>query len=140
MKPKLFKGGISTDKRGSVSYNNNLILKQKIKRFYLVQNIKKNFVRAWHGHKLEAKYILCISGKAKISAVKIKNFKVPSKKSKVFSWILDSKIPNVIYVPPGYANGSKSISKDMKLLIFSTSTLKQHLKDDFRFSEKFWKI
>ena len=58
----------------------------------------------------------------------------------VFSWILDSKIPNVIYVPPGYANGSKSISKDMKLLIFSTSTLKQHLKDDFRFSEKFWKI
>tara|TARA_B100001964_G_scaffold126011_1_gene139460 strand:+ start:493 stop:915 length:423 start_codon:yes stop_codon:yes gene_type:complete len=140
MKPKLFKGGISTDKRGSVSYNNNLILKQKIKRFYLVQNFKKNFVRAWHGHKLEAKYILCISGKAKISAVKIKNFKAPSKKSKVFSWILDSKIPNVIYVPPGYANGSKSISKDMKLLIFSTSTLKQHLKDDFRFSEKFWKI
>ena len=44
MIPKYFKGGISFDKRGSVSYNNKLILK-KIKRFYFVQNKKKNFVR-----------------------------------------------------------------------------------------------
>ena len=35
---------------------------------------------------------------------------------------------------------AKSISKDMKLIIFSTSTLEQSLKDDFRFSAKFWKI
>lgn len=139
MKPKLFQGGVSVDKRGSVSFNNNLLL-TKIKRFYIVKNNKKNFVRAWHGHKIEAKYILCISGKAKISAVKISNFNKPSKKSKIFSWILDNKTPNVVYVPPGYANGSKSISKDMKLIIFSTSTLKQSLKDDFRFPEKFWKI
>ena len=139
MKPKLFEGGVSVDKRGSVSFNNNLLL-TKIKRFYIVKNNKKNFVRAWHGHKIEAKYILCISGKAKISAVKIRNFNKPSKKSKIFSWILDNKTPNVVYVPPGYANGSKSISKDMKLIIFSTSTLKQSLKDDFRFPEKFWKI
>jgi len=139
MKPKLFEGGVSVDKRGSVSFNNNLLL-TKIKRFYIVKNNKKNFVRAWHGHKIEAKYILCISGKAKISAVKIRNFNKPSKKSKVISWILDNKTPNVVYVPPGYANGSKSISKDMKLIIFSTSTLKQSLKDDFRFPEKFWKI
>ena len=139
MKPKLFEGGVSVDKRGSVSFNNNLLL-TKIKRFYIVKNNKKNFVRAWHGHKVEAKYILCIGGRSKISAVKIKNFKKPSKKSKVFSWVLDSKAPNVVYIPPGYANGSKSISKDMKLIIFSTSTLEQSLKDDFRFSAKFWKI
>ena len=40
MIPKLFKGGISHDNRGSVSFNNNLILKN-IKRFYFVQNKKK---------------------------------------------------------------------------------------------------
>ena len=139
MKPKLFEGGISADKRGSVSFNNNLLL-QKIKRFYIVKNIKKNFVRAWHGHKVEAKYILCIRGKAKISAVKINNFKNPSKKTKPSYWYLDSKLPNVVYIPPGYANGSKSVSKDMRLLIFSTTTLKQSLKDDYRFNEKIWKI
>lgn len=138
--PKLFKGGISTDKRGSVSFNNNLTFEKKIKRFYLVENFKKNFVRAWHGHKIEEKFILCIKGRAKVSAVKINNFINPSKKFKPFHFILDSKIPNVVHVPAGYANGSKSISKDMKLLIFSTSTLNQSLKDDFRFSEKYWKL
>ena len=39
-KPKLYKGGISEDSRGSVSYNNNLKLK-KIRRFYVVKNKKK---------------------------------------------------------------------------------------------------
>tara|TARA_B100000989_G_scaffold81467_1_gene58155 strand:- start:4465 stop:4884 length:420 start_codon:yes stop_codon:yes gene_type:complete len=139
MIPKYFKGGVSFDTRGSVSYNNNLNLK-KIKRFYFVQNNRKNFVRAWHGHKIEAKYILCISGKAKISAVLIKNFKKPSKKNKVFSWNLDSSIPSVIFIPPGYANGSKSLTKDMKLLILSTTTLEKSLKDDYRFPSSFWKI
>ena len=40
MKPKLFKGGIVVDNRGSVSFNNNLTL-NKIKRFYIVKNKKK---------------------------------------------------------------------------------------------------
>ena len=40
---------------------------------------------------------------AKISAVKIVNFNKPSKKSKVFSWKVNSEVPNVIYIPPGYA-------------------------------------
>ena len=78
LKPILYEGGISFDKRGSVSYNNNLIFK-KIKRFYIVQNKKNNFVRAWHGHKIETKYILCIKGKVKVSAVRIKDFKKPKK-------------------------------------------------------------
>ena len=78
IKPELFKGGVAIDARGSVSYNNNLQLKN-IKRFYIVENFKKNFVRAWHGHKVEGKYILCIKGKAKVSAIKVNNFKKPSK-------------------------------------------------------------
>lgn len=138
-KPTLFVGGISKDKRGSVSYNNNLILRN-IKRFYTVQNKKKNYVRAWHGHKIEAKYIICLKGKAKISAVKISNYKKPSKKNNPYHFILNDKLPNVVYVPPGYANGSKSLTKNMKLLILSTSTLNNSLKDDYRFPEIYWKI
>ena len=43
LKPEIFQGGISFDKRGSVSYNNSLKIK-KVKRFYIVQNkkIKRN--------------------------------------------------------------------------------------------------
>ena len=138
-KPNLFKGGIALDNRGSVAFNNSLELK-KIKRFYIVSNKKKNFVRAWHGHKIEAKYMMCINGKAQIAAVKINNFNKPSKKSKVHKWTINSKKPDVIYIPPGYANGTKSITKDMKILVLSTSSLKSSLRDDFRFKKDFWKI
>ena len=139
LKPIFFEGGISFDKRGSVSYNNSLLLK-KVKRFYIVQNKKNNFVRAWHGHKVEAKYILCIKGKVKVSAVKIENFKKPKKNSKIYSWILDEKKPSIIFIPPGYANGTKSLLKGTKIFVLSTTTLKDSLKDDFRFKENFWKI
>ena len=139
LKPKIFQGGISFDKRGSVSYNNSLELK-KIKRFYIVKNKKNNFVRAWHGHKLEAKYILCIKGKVKVSAVRIKDFKKPKKNSKVYSWIIDEKKPSVIFIPPGFANGTKSLLKGTKIFVLSTTTLKGSLNDDFRFKENFWKI
>ena len=139
MIPKIINGNRIFDNRGSVQFNNDLKF-NKIKRFYLVHNYSKNFVRAWHGHKVEAKFIFCIRGMAKISAVKIVNFNKPSKKSKVFSWKLNSEVPNVIYIPPGYANGSKSLTKDMKLIVLSTTTLKKSLNDDFRFPKEFWRI
>ena len=139
LKPEIFQGGISFDKRGSVSYNNSLKIK-KGKRFYIVQNKKNNFVRAWHGHKVEAKYILCIKGKIKVSAVRIKDFKKPKKNSKIYSWIIDEKKPSVVFIPPGFANGTKSLIKGTKIFVLSTTSLKDSLKDDFRFKENFWKI
>ncbi len=139
LKPEIFQGGISFDKRGSVSYNNSLKIK-KVKRFYIVQNKKNNFVRAWHGHKVEAKYILCIKGKIKVSAVRIKDFKKPKKNSKIYSWIIDEKKPSVVFIPPGFANGTKSLIKGTKIFVLSTTSLKDSLKDDFRFKENFWKI
>ena len=84
--------------------------------------------------------MMCINGKAQIAAVKINNFNKPSKKSKVHKWTINSKKPDVIYIPPGYANGTKSITKDMKILVLSTSSLKSSLRDDFRFKKDFWKI
>ena len=83
---------------------------------------------------------MCLEGKAKIAAVKINNFHKPSKKSKPYYFNLDSKRPNIVYIPPGYANGSKSISKNMKLYILSTTTLQTSLKDDYRFPASYWKL
>jgi dTDP-4-dehydrorhamnose 3,5-epimerase-like enzyme len=139
LKPLLYDGAVSFDHRGSVSYNNKLLL-NKVKRFYVVQNKKNNFIRAWHGHKVEAKYIMCIKGKVKVSAVKIKNFEKPNKNSKVHSWTINDKKPSVIFIPPGYANGTKSLHKGTRIFVFSTLSLKKSLKDDFRFDKNFWKI
>jgi WxcM-like, C-terminal. len=48
MIPKIISGGKVYDNRGSLRFSNKLIFK-KIKRFYIVHNYSKNFIRAWHG-------------------------------------------------------------------------------------------
>ena len=80
MEPKIIKGNRIFDNRGSLIFNNNLDFKE-IKRFYIVHNYSKNFIRAWHGHLIEEKYIKCLSGTFQVSAVKIGNIKKPNKKN-----------------------------------------------------------
>lgn len=138
--PKLINGGIAKDKRGSVSFINLLDLK-KFVRFYFVKNKKKNVVRAWHGHLKESKIIICIEGRAKICAVKLTNRFKPSKNKKIYKWLLDAnKSFSCIYIPKGYANGTVSLDSKMKLLVFSDLSLKQSLKDDYRFEKNYWRI
>lgn len=136
-KPMLFSGNFKSDFRGKVYFNNNIVL-SKIKRFYIVENKRAKFIRAWHGHKYEAKFIICLRGRARISAVKIQNYKIPSKKIKPQFWDIGQTKPDVVFIPPGYANGSMSLTKDMKLIVFSTSSLNQSLKDDHRYPEEYW--
>lgn len=130
--PYLFKGGVVADKRGRVSFVNDFQF-PKIKRFYVVENRRVGMVRAWHGHKYESKFIFVVSGKALVGAVQIDNWKNPSKKAKVHSFLLSFDKPSILYIPKGYVNGFKSLTKDTKLLIFSTKTLDQSKKDDIRF-------
>lgn len=137
--PYLFEGGVVGDERGKVSFVNGFSF-PKIKRFYVVANSRVGMVRAWHGHKHEAKYVFVISGAAKVAAVRINNWKHPSKKNKVHTFLLSSEKPEILYVPKGYANGFKSLTDDAKLIFFSTRTLAQSKKDDFRFDAKYWDV
>ena len=59
MEPSLVKGNRIFDNRGSLRFSNDLNFKG-IKRFYIVHNYSKNFIRAWQGHMKEEKYIGCI--------------------------------------------------------------------------------
>ena len=43
-----------------------------------------------------------------------------------------------VHIPKGFANGSMSLEENSELLIFSTSTLKESLKDDIRYDSKYW--
>ena len=137
MEPKLIAGNRIFDNRGSVRFNNNLIFKS-IRRFYTVHNYQKNFIRAWHGHFKEEKFIGCIKGTFQISAVKIDNKNKKNKKNKVFSYILNQSNNDFVYIPRGFANGSMSLEDNSELLIFSTSTVQDSLKDDYRFKPKYW--
>jgi len=138
-KPKLIQGGIAVDDRGSISFVNDFNFKD-IKRFYIVENHKQGFVRAWHAHKKEMKYVMMIKGSALIGAVKIENWENPSKDSIPEKFVLSYQKPGILYVPAGYANGFMSLTPDAKIIFFSSSSLEEGKGDDFRYPARYWDI
>lgn len=136
---KLFNGGLAVDDRGQVSFVNDFNF-ENVKRFYIVSNHKQGFIRAWHGHKNESKYLSVISGTALIGAVKIDNWEKPSKDLKPDRFVLTEKKPQVLYIPKGYANGFKTLTADTRIIFYSTSNLEESLNDDFRFDSRYWDI
>ena len=135
--PGILKGGLAVDDRGEVAFVNEFNF-EGVKRFYMVSNHRQGFVRAWHGHKKEGKYVLCTQGAAVVCAVKIDNWDKPSKDAQIKRFTLSAKSPSVLWIPPGYANGFMSLSEDSKLVFFSTSTLDESLGDDIRFEGRYW--
>ena len=129
---KLMNGGISVDDRGSVRFVNDFNF-ENVKRFYQVENHRQGFIRAWHGHKKEGKYVYVSSGSALIGVVNMET-------EKVEKFVLSSKSPRVLYIPPNNFNGFKSLEENTVILFFSTSTLEESLGDDIRESHDKWNI
>ena len=129
--------GSAYDERGFIEYFNDFY-KFKAQRFYIINNNQDNFIRAWHGHKKEAKIFYSLSGFIQISAVKIKNFKNPDKNTEINNFFLSSRGNKLLYIPGGFANGIKFFNSKDRLLVFSSSTLKESLKDDYRYNYDYW--
>jgi dTDP-4-dehydrorhamnose 3,5-epimerase-like enzyme len=136
-KLKLIDADISIDDRGELIFCNNFDMK-KIKRFYHISNFSTPFVRAWHGHKIEDKYIMITKGSALIAAVQVDDWKSPSKSLNIKTFLLNDKKPKLLFIPGGHAHGYKTLLPDTRLVIFSTATLKESLKDDYRYEAYYW--
>lgn len=134
---KLFNGGLAVDDRGTVSFVNDFNF-EGVKRFYIVENHKQGFIRAWHGHKKEAKYVSVVKGSAMVCAVKIDNWEEPSHELEVNKFVLSENKPSVLFIPAGFANGFMSLTEDAKLAFYSTSSLEESKGDDFRFDARLW--
>ena len=73
----IINGGLAVDDRGEIAFVNDFHF-ESVKRFYMVSNHKQGFVRAWHAHKHEAKYVFAVAGAALVGAVKIDDWEKPS--------------------------------------------------------------
>jgi len=135
--PQLVEGGLSVDDRGEVGFINGFDF-DKVKRFYWVSNRKSGFIRAWHAHKQEAKYVTVVQGDALIGAVEIDDWDKPSRDSKVWRYTLSERKPSVLYIPAGYANGFMSLTSKTRLMFFSTSTIEETKGDDIRYDAHYW--
>lgn len=136
-KLSIMTGDIAVDDRGLVRFVNDFDFRG-VKRFYQIENLSTDIVRAFHGHAKEGKYAYVVSGSIILCAVYIDNFKKPSKKNKVERFILSSKKPKIVFIPPHYANGFKALESDTKVIFFSTSTLEESKNDDYRYAFDYW--
>ncbi len=66
MSSKLIPGNVFADDRGFLRFINDFNF-ENVKRFYQVENHRQGFIRAWHGHKKEAKYVYVSKGSARNS-------------------------------------------------------------------------
>jgi dTDP-4-dehydrorhamnose 3,5-epimerase len=138
--PKTTKGGVFGDDRGFIRFINDFDpYELKIRRFYQVENHRSGYVRAWHGHFNEGKYVYVAKGTALVAACRmIPDIPiVPSDKIELGdpqTVTLSSSVPSVLFIPPGFANGFKTLEEGTVILFYSTSTLEESKTDDIRFA------
>lgn len=129
--PSLIRGNVFTDHRGSVMYNNGFDA-SLIKRVYIIENKDTEMVRAWQGHKIEQKWMTPVSGKFRISLIKIEDWENPDPYSEVQEFIVTAEQLNVIHIPAGFANCIQALEEHSKLLVMADHILGE-VDDEFRF-------
>jgi len=135
--PRLIEGALAVDDRGALGFVNDFDL-AGIRRFYIVRNHQVGFVRAWHGHRREKKYVTAVVGAAVVGAVKLDDWSSPRRDLPVQRYVLSAERPSVLYIPAGYANGFMTLTADTRLVFFSTATLEESRGDDVRFDARYW--
>ena len=145
-KPGAMSGGVATDDRGSVRFVNDFNFLH-VQRFYQINNHKKGFIRAWHGHMGEGKYVYVVKGSALIGAVKMAPAEVISQEKeniipegKPLRMVLSDTKPTVLWIPSGYANGAMTLEDDTIIMYFSTASMEETKGDDIRFDPKWCDI
>ena len=128
-----------SDARGHLWYNNSVHLNE-FKRFYIIENSPNLPMRAWHGHKFEAKGFVCVQGSVRIGGVKVSDWSLPERSAEVFSADLHAGSLDFVYLPPGYANAILGLSPESRVMVFSSSTLEESQADDYRFPAETWNL
>lgn len=137
--PKLLRGATHVDDRGSLIFNNELIL-SGFERVYVIQNSESKPFRGWHGHEVESKIFLTLAGKIRFGAVRVVNWSEPDPNEAVFTAEIKALSMDALFVPGGYANGILSLEPGSQALVLSSSSLSESLNDDYRIDAEFWRI
>ena len=117
--PQIINGGSHTDHRGTISFVNDFKFKG-VNRFYTIHHPDTSTIRAWQGHTQESKYYYPVKGSWIIAWVKME-FDKPEEEWKAEYVKMDAKDCNLIFLPPGYANGFKALEDDSIIIGFSAS-------------------
>ena len=147
--PTVVKGARAIDDRGTISFVNQFDF-DGVKRSYIVRNHNSGFIRAFHGHHNEGKFVQVVQGTALFKIFKIGEYEKwdDGKEIRLFNRSFITKVlseddPSVFWIPPGFYNGFKTLTDDAIIQFFSTSTLEESSSDDVRlpwdrFGKEIW--
>lgn len=96
----------------------------EIKRVYVVGNFAKGVIRGYHEHKEEWKAYFAVSGSLKIVVV--------DEQGEISNYVLTSRKPSILVVPPKHLHGWISLEEDTLLVGISNKTLEESQADDYR--------
>lgn len=136
MIPKIIKGNLHEDGRGSLLYNNEFN-SAAIKRFYIIENANPDFVRAWRGHQVEERWFSAISGSFTIQLIAIDNWELPSKKLRRLTFNLQSATLDVLHIPSGYVTSIQSMEAGARLLVMANYSMGE-IEDEYRFADDYF--
>lgn len=139
MKPEQLAVTCHVDDRGFLYqiYGNYEGKFPSVKRIYIVGNFGKGTVRGFHKHMEEWKCYFVSNGAAK--------FVIVDERKDISTYILSSKNPTILIVPPGYFHGWVSLEENTMLIGISNKNLDESLKDDvridpFTFGKEIWDV
>lgn len=136
-RPRLIDGAMFVDDRGFVGAVNAFDL-AGLRRFYVVGNHAAGFVRAWHAHRRERKYVTVVAGTALVCTVKIDDWERPARDLAIERHVMLAARPAVLGIPGGYAHGTMTLTADTRLVFFSDCSLEESLQDDVRYEARYW--
>jgi dTDP-4-dehydrorhamnose 3,5-epimerase-like enzyme len=118
-------------------YGNHSNKFPEVKRIYIVGNFNREVIRGFHKHMDEWKCYFVITGSARFILV--------DEDKNISTYILSSKNPSILIVPPKYFHGWKPLEDNTLLIGLSNKSLEEALKDDtridpFTFGKDIWKV
>lgn len=131
MKFNIIKGNFFSDYRGSISFNNDFDATQ-VKRIYVIENVRTDFIRAWQGHKIEQRWFTAIQGKFIIKLIEVDDWDNPSKELKSSSFKLGTDELDVLHIPAGYITSIQALEDTSKLLVMADFRINE-IQDQYKY-------
>ena len=131
MIPKLTVGAVHSDQRGLLRHNNDFDA-LSIRRFYVIEDQKVDFIRGWQGHKIEQRWFSAMKGSFKIRLIAVDNWEKPSIDLECLEYVLTAEKLDVLHVPAGYISSIQFLEEEGVLLVMSDYLLGE-IQDEYRF-------
>jgi len=135
-KPTIIKGDNFIDYRGRLNFCNDMDF-SKVKRFYEIVHDKDGQRRGLHGHLIEEKWMRVTRGTFQILLVPIAQVgyevELVGGLSDIIEFTLSEYKPQILHVPAFYANGIRNLTTNANITIYSSLSIEDAKKDDYRF-------